>query len=146
MHVNDLMIEPVDPVAADADLRRAAALMIERGLPVLAVGRGEDIVGTVGRSELVLACAEGRPPEETRVSEVMRARLVSCPVDADRRAALALMTEQDVDALLVRSAAGAVIGLLTRLRVLEGLAYPDDRPHGPTPEQVRRVRGQPLLE
>jgi CBS domain-containing protein len=144
MHVNDLMIEPVDPVAEDADLRRAAVLMIERGLPVLAVGRGEDIVGTVGQSELVLACAEGRPPEATRVSQVMRARLVSCPVDADREDALALMTEQQVDALLVRSAGGAVIGLLTRLRVLEGLAYPDDRPHGPTPEQVRRVRGEPL--
>jgi CBS domain-containing protein len=144
MHVNDLMIEPVDPVAEDADLRRAAALMIERRLPVLAVGRGEDIVGTVGQSELVLACAEGRLPEATRVSEVMRARLVSCPVDADRRDALALMTEQDADVLLVRSASGALIGLLSRVRVLEGLAYPDDQPHGPTPEHVRRVRGEAL--
>jgi CBS domain-containing protein len=138
------MIEPVDVVAEDADLRRAAALMIERRLPVLAVGRGEDVVGTVGQSELVLACAEGRLPEATRVSEVMRARLVSCPVDADRRDALALMTEQDVDVLLVRSASGALIGLLSRVRVLEGLAYPDDQPHGPTPEHVRRVRGEAL--
>jgi CBS domain-containing protein len=144
MLVNDLMIEPVDVVAEDADLRRAAALMIERRLPVLAVGRGEDIVGTVGQSELVLACAEGRLPEATRVSEVMRARLVSCPVDADRRDALALMTEQDADVLLVRSASGALIGLLSRVRVLEGLAYPDDQPHGPTPEHVRRVRGEAL--
>jgi predicted transcriptional regulator len=144
MLVNDLMIEPIDPVAEDADLRRAAALMIERGLPVLAVGRGEDIVGTVGQSELVLACAEGRAPETTRVAEVMRTRLVSCPVDANRRVALTLMTEQDVDALLVPSAGGAVLGLLTRLRVLEGLAYPDDRPHGPTPEHVLRVRGEAL--
>jgi CBS domain-containing protein len=138
------MIEPVDVVAEDADLRRAAALMIERRLPVLAVGRGEDVVGTVGQSELVLACAEGRLPEATRVSEVMRARLVSCPVDADRRDALALMTEQDVDVLLVRSASGALIGLLSRVRVLEGLAYPDDQPHGPTPEHGRRVRGEAL--
>jgi predicted transcriptional regulator len=142
MQVNDIMVDPIAAVRDEADLREAAALMIDRGLTVLAVERGEDLVGTVGLPELALACAEGRPPEETSVSAFMRARVAFCPVDADLRAALALMGEEDVEALLVRSPKGAVIGLLTRLRVLEGLAYPDDEPHGPAPEHVHRVRGE----
>lgn len=144
MKVNDIMVEPVAAVPDDASLSQAAALMIDRGLTVLAVERGKDLVGTVGGPELVLACAEGRPPEATPVSALMQARVAFCPVDTDLRAALALMAEDSVEALLVRSPKGAVIGLLTRLRVLEGLAFPDDEPHGPAPEHVRRVRGESL--
>jgi CBS domain-containing protein len=143
MQVSDIMVDPVASVSEDETLRRAAGLMAEGGLSVLAVRRGEALVGTLGQGELARACAEGRPPEATPVSALMRARIAFCPVDADLRAALALMTEQEVDALLVRSPKGAVIGLLTRLQVLEGLAYPDNEPHGPAPEQVRRVRGEP---
>ena len=143
MQVSDIMVDPVAAVAEDESLRRAAGLMAERGLSVLAVERGDAFVGTVGQRELALACAAGRPPEETPVSRIMRTHIDSCPMDADLPAALAQMTEQGVDALLVRSPKGTVIGLLTRLRVLEGLAFPDDEPRGPAPEHVHRVRGEP---
>jgi CBS domain-containing protein len=143
MQVIDIMFDPVVAVSDDESLRRAAALMLERGLSVLAVQRGEELVGTIGQGELVLACAAGHAPETTPVSDLMRGRIGFCPVDAELPAALELMTQQGVEVLLVRSPAGEVIGLLTRLRVLEGLAFPDDEPHGPAPEHVRRVRGEP---
>jgi CBS domain-containing protein len=143
MQVNDIMVDPVTAVAEDESLRRAAGLMAERGRSVLAVERRDVLVGTVGQRELALACAAGRPPEETPVSQIMRTHIASCSVDADLRAALAQMTDEGVDALLVRSPKGTVIGLLTRLRVLEALAFPDDEPRGPAPEYVHRVRGEP---
>jgi CBS domain-containing protein len=144
MQVQDLMIDPVPAVAEDASLGQAAALMGEGGLPVLAVLRGPEVLGTLSLRDLALGgCARGRAPDTTPVSAVMTRRLAFCRLDADLAAALALMAEQDVEALLVRTESGKVIGLLPRLGVLEELARPNLEAHGPVPEYVRQVQGNP---
>jgi CBS domain-containing protein len=144
MQLKDLMVDPVPAVAEDANLRQAALLMGEQDVSVLAVLRGPDVVGTLSERDLVLGgCATGRAPDATAVSQVMTRRVTFCPLDTDPGSALRLMEEGGAEVLLVRGASSEVIGLLTRLRLLEGLVHADARARGPLPESVRRVRGNP---
>lgn len=144
MQLQDLMLDPVPAVAEDVGLKQAAALMGEHDVSVLAVLRGPEVVGTLSQRDLALeGCAKGRTPDGTTVSEVMTRRVAYCPLDADLCTALRLVEESGAEALLVRTASAQVIGLLTRLRLLEGLAHADMEARGPVPEYVRRVQGNP---
>lgn len=144
MQLQDLMVEPVPSVSEDASLRQAAALMRDQDVPVLAVLRGPEVVGTLSQRDLVLeGCATGRVPDATAVSAVMTRRLAFCPLGADPGDALRLAEESGAEALLVRTDVNRVIGLLTRLRLLEALAHADVETRGPVPEYVRRVQGNP---
>jgi CBS domain-containing protein len=144
MQLQDLMVEPLPAVADHASLKQAALLMGERDLLVLAVLRGPEIIGTLSQRDLVTdGCAKGRTPQETSVSEVMTRGVVSCPLDADLGTALSLLEENRAEALLVHAASGQVVGLLDRLRLLDALAHADVEAHGPLPEYVRRVQGNP---
>lgn len=143
MHVDDLMTDDFPVIAEGASLQQAATLMDQRGIDVLAVRESDRFLGTVSRHDLASGgCGGGHDPRSTAVAEVMSRRIASCPVDADLHTALKRMAEQEVEALFVRAPTDRVIGFLTRLRVLEALAWPDDRPRGPDPEHVRRVRGE----
>jgi CBS domain-containing protein len=145
MKLEDILAADLVVVSEGASLEQAAALMRARRTDVLAVQQDERIVGTLSQRDLALkGYAEGRDPHETATATVMTLRVVTCPLEADLPAALRLADEQGVDALLVRARSGELIGLVTRLQLLEGLAEPDILPRGPLPEQVRRVRGNPV--
>lgn len=144
MQLQDLMLDPVPAVSEDVSLRQAAALMRDQDVSVLAVLKGPEIVGTLSQRDLVLeGCATGRAPDATAVSAVMTRRLAFCPLGADPGDALRMAEESGAEALLVRADADQVIGLVTRLRLLEALAHADVETRGPVPEYVRRVQGNP---
>jgi hypothetical protein len=71
----------------------------------------------------------------------MTDRLAYCPLELTLDAALVRMAQEGVEVLLVRNGSGQVVGLLPRVRALESLASPDDRPEGPLPDEVSQVRG-----
>lgn len=143
MHAHDIMIDDFDMVREDASLQEAAALMQESGTHVLAVGTPERILGILSQRDLAIeGCGKGRDPRSTQVSEVMTPRVASCRVEEDLGAVMRLMREQDVEAVFVRAPSERIVGLLPRIRVLETLASADDKPRGPVPEHVKRVRGE----
>lgn len=145
MKVEGILADSFEVVPDSAGLQQAAVLMRAWGTDVLAVRQDERIVGTLSQRDLAFkGYAEGRDPHETAVAMVMTPRIAACPLEADLRTALRLMDEQGVDALLVRASSEKPVGLVTRLQLLQGLAEPDKASRGPLPEQVRRVRGNPV--
>jgi CBS domain-containing protein len=145
MLAEQVMTDDFGQVSDSASLREAANLLAEGGTDVLAVRRGEEIVGLVGFRELAIeGYAMGRDPELTPVSSIMTHPSLSCAPDADLTPLVARMTDQGLEAVAVRSASGNVIGLVTRRRALEALAFPDEEPRGPMPDHVKRVRGDNL--
>lgn len=144
MHVDDIMTKDFGIVADSASLQQAAALMGERETDVLAVGDRQHIAGTLSWRDLAIGgCAQGRDPRSTPVSAVMTRSVVFCSLEAELPATLEKMERARLDALFVTGASDRVVGVVTRRRVLEALAHPDDQPRGPVPEQVKRMRGEP---
>ena len=132
-------------VSDSASLQEAAVLMRDRETCVVAVEQGGRIAGTLSQRDLALkGYGEGRDPDKDSVAMVMTPRFALCPLDTDLIAALRLMGEYGVDALLLGAPSKRIVGLVTRLQVLEELADPDKEPRGPLPEHVRRVRGNPV--
>lgn len=145
MNVSDILDKDFRAVPDRASLRQAAALMREEQAEVLVVIEGDRTVGTLSQRDLALAgYGEGRDPDEDFVDSVMTRHLVSCPLDTELITALRLMTEQDVDALVLGEPPDRIIGLVTRVRVLEELADPATESRGPVLEEVKRVRGNPF--
>lgn len=145
MHAEDIMISDFPVVPEDATLQQAASVMAEHGTPVVGVRRGERIVGSVSHRDLAIGgCGAGRDPHSTAVAEVMTAHTVAAPVHAELLGVLGLMRERGLEAVFVGAVSERPVGLLTREQVLEALALPDDRPRGPDPEHVKRVRGDPI--
>jgi predicted transcriptional regulator len=87
---------------------------------------------------------EGCDPDTDSVAMVIAQHIASCPLESDLTTALHLMIDQDVDALVPGDLPARAFGLVTRTRVLEELADPSKEPLGPTPEEVNRVRGNPV--
>jgi len=146
MKVQDIVIHDVGVFPDNGSLRKAAVLMREKQADVLLVQQqGERTVGTLSYRDLALkGYAEGRDPDKDSVAMVMSQHIASCPLETDLIAAMRLMTEEDVDTLVVHEPPEQVIGLVTRTRVLEELAQPSKESRGPTPESVKRVRGAPV--
>jgi predicted transcriptional regulator len=145
MQVSDIMIDHFAVVPKSASLRQAALSMSEHDTDVLLVEQGMRVVGTLSWRDLALkGYGEGRDPDKDPVAMVMAQKIASCPLDSDLTTALRLMIDQGVDALVLGDPPETAIGLVTRARVLEELADPSKEPHGPTPPQVNRVRGNPI--
>jgi len=132
-------------VSDSASLQEAAVLMRDRDTYVVAVEQGERIVGTLSQRDLALkGYGEGRDPDKDSVAMVMTPTPVLSPLETDLITALRLMGTYGIDALLLGAPPKQIVGLVTRLQVLEELADPDKEPRGPLPEEVKRVRGDPV--
>jgi Zn-dependent protease len=118
----ELIAPPELRLPADSTAARALVVMLQTQLRVLPVYVGESFVGAVALSEL-LALPEAERTQ-TYVTAVMARpeALATLPADTSATDAIARLAGSGAGALVLTSAAGEVIGLLTRESVMSWIA------------------------
>lgn len=114
MKVSQVMTTDVITIEPEATLTEAARRM--RGLDVgpLPVASGGRLVGMLtDRDIAVRATAEGRDPQDTRVSDVMTRDVVCCFQDDDVLQAARAMARYGKRRLVVVDASGRVVGIVS---------------------------------
>jgi CBS domain-containing protein len=114
MKVGQVMTSDVITIGPEATLTEAARRM--RGLDIgpLPVADGGRLVGMLtDRDIAVRATAEGRDPQDTRVSDVMTRDVVCCFEDDDVLQAARAMAQYRKRRLVVVDGAGRVVGIVS---------------------------------
>jgi len=113
LKVEDVMVEDVVTVEADATVKKAVSIMNKNEIGCLIVVKHGKAVGIVTeRDMLTRVLAESRNPERTRVSEVMSAPLIAAQPEMELEEAARLMFNMKVKKLPVVSN-GQLVGLIT---------------------------------
>lgn len=113
LKVEDVMVEDVVTVEADATVKKAVSIMNKNEIGCLIVVKHGKAVGIVTeRDMLTRVLAESRNPERTRVSEVMSAPLIAAQPEMELEEAARLMFKMKVKKLPVVSN-GQLVGLIT---------------------------------
>jgi len=113
LKVEDVMVEDVVTVEADATVKEAVNLMNKHEIGCLIVVRNAKAVGIVTeRDMLTRVLARSQNPERTRVSEVMSAPLIVAEPKMELEEAARLMFKMKVKKLPVVSN-GTLVGLIT---------------------------------
>lgn len=137
MRVREVMSSPVVTVTAGTTVKRAAALLVERGFNALPVVDGDELVGIVTEADLVplesvpdprrhlapLAPEHGRLPR--LVGEVMTRKVITLPPDVDAAEAARMMGSSDLRSIPV-TADRRVVGIVTRRDLVRVLARTDE--------------------
>ncbi len=102
MQIDGIMFDRFAVVADDVSLAQAAARMRDLDTDVLAVRNEEVLVGTLSVNDLALkGYGGGCDPHLACVADVLTPRVAFCPLGTDLEAALRLMNEVGVEALLL---------------------------------------------
>ena len=113
LKVEDVMVEDVVTVEADATVKKAVTIMNRNEIGCLIVVKQGKAIGIVTeRDMLARVLAQSRDPERTRVSEVMSAPLIVADPDMELEEAARLMFKMKVKKLPVVTN-GQLIGLIT---------------------------------
>jgi len=101
-------------VHVDLPLCEAALRMRQDGIGALFVVDGDEVVGVVTDSDLVLrGLADAADPASHGVTNAMTRHVVSCSADASVKEAVALMGRQRVRRLAVVDDEGELVGVMT---------------------------------
>lgn len=114
MQVAEAMTSSVETVTPDQPIRDAARLMLRADTGVLPVVEGDELRGMItDRDIAVRAVAEGLGPDAL-VGEIMTAEALCIYADQDVEEAAALMSENQVRRLAVKSREGdRLVGILS---------------------------------
>ena len=113
LKVQDVMVENVITVEADATVKRAVDVMNKHEIGCLIVVRRGKAVGIVTeRDMLTRVLAKARNPEETRVKDIMSSPLIVTNPEMDVEEAARLMFNMNVKKLPVVSKE-KLVGLVT---------------------------------
>jgi CBS domain-containing protein len=115
MLVQDVMIDDVHCIAADASIAEAAQMMADLDLGALPVeAEGRRVAGIITRGDILIrVVARGRDPQTTRVADAMSAELFTCSPEDPVDSAIAVMEEHQVRRLPVLDGEGRMVGLVT---------------------------------
>jgi CBS domain-containing protein len=122
--VADVMRSPALVVSADASTHEARGVLARHGIGQAPVvdARGE-LVGLVGRAELMPHDGAGRPPAAGRpVSEVMWTPVPATEPSTDLRRVAALLLDTGLPGVPVLDDAGRIVGFVSRTDLLRALA------------------------
>lgn len=123
MLVSEVMSSPVLTVPIEATLERAVGRMLEHGVGSLVVTEGEECVGILTATDVLVTGHEtGKPLAEVGVEEAASRPLVTIAPDATVRAAAERMREERVKRLPVADGFD-VVGIVTEEDVV--FAHPD---------------------
>jgi len=113
LKVEDIMIETVITVEADATVMRAVKIMNENEIGCLVVTRNGRAVGIVTERDLLKrVIGKARNPSKTKVREIMTKPLIAGHSDMDLEDATRLMFEKKIKKLPVVDH-GRLMGLIT---------------------------------
>ena len=114
MDLKKIMTSPVETIAPDTSLQEAAKKMLDLGIGLLPVSKGQKVVGIVSDRDITIrAVAKGLDPARTAVRDVMSNEVFSCPPGSDVTEACNLMEEKQVRRLVVMDTANAPVGIVS---------------------------------
>jgi len=114
LKVEDVMVEGVVTIDADATVMKAVKLMNENEIGCLIVMRRGRAVGILTERDLLKrVIAKSKNPKKTRVREIMTKPLIAGQPDMDLEEATRLMFKMKIKKLPVVEAHGKLRGLIT---------------------------------
>jgi CBS domain-containing protein len=112
--LSDVMTRNPRTIGPDETVLQVARLMKELDVGAIPVVTGRALVGMVtDRDIAVRTVAEGRPPDQTRVSEVMTGQVHSCYEDEDVASVLDKMGDLQVRRIPVLDRAEQLVGIVS---------------------------------
>ncbi|MEA3187237.1 MAG: hypothetical protein QOD99_1067 [Chthoniobacter sp.] len=125
LRVRDVM-KPVPVLPRDAAVSEAARVMNEEDVSMVPVGTEDDIAGVVTPNDIVAATADpGSDAAAMKLDEILQNLMCFCHEGEQLCAALKAMLSTKSSRLLVRDAAGGVVGVIAMEDILH--ADPDLR-------------------
>ena len=114
MKIKDIMTQPAIHISPTESVEVAARTLTHYNIGILPVCNGAgELCGLVTDRDIVTRClASGRMPGQTKVKDVMTARVVSIPPDMDVGVAAHLMGRQQIRRLPVVSQ-GKLCGMVS---------------------------------
>ena len=114
LKVEDVMVEGVVTIDADATVMRAVRLMNENEIGCLIVMRRGKAVGIVTERDLLKrVIAKSKNPKKTQVREIMTKPLIAGQPNMDLEDATKLMFKMKIKKLPVVESEGRLLGLIT---------------------------------
>lgn len=140
MKIKELMAADVEALDPEATLEQAAQQMADADVGGLPVVRDRRVLGFLTDRDIVArAVAEGLPPSETKVRQIMTSDVIGCGENDDVGHAAQIMAANRVRRLVVIDSSGALCGMVALAdlasadagavrTVLQSLSLPDDEP------------------
>ena len=127
MNIGSICTREIVMVEASETLRKAAALMREYHVGSLLVVRqangGQQAIGVITDRDLAIeVMARGIDDTAVRVADLVRGRLVTAPANASLDEAIAAIEKEGVRRLLVTTADGRLVGIVSLDDLLDALA------------------------
>ena len=114
LKVEDVMVEGVVTIDADATVMKAVKLMNENEIGCLIVMRRGRAVGIITERDLLKrVIAKSKNPKKTQVREIMTKPLIAGQPDMDLEEATKLMFKMKIKKLPVVEGQGKLLGLIT---------------------------------
>jgi CBS domain-containing protein len=114
LKVEDVMVEGVVTIDADATVMKAVKLMNENEIGCLIVMRRGRAVGIITERDLLKrVIAKSKNPKKTQVREIMTKPLIAGQPDMDLEEATKLMFKMKIKKLPVVESEGKLLGLIT---------------------------------
>jgi CBS domain-containing protein len=125
--IEKILIEDVVTVKAEATVRDAAALMIEKRITCLPVSIGLGAIGMITEKDILgKVVTVGLDSKKIRVKEIMSTPLVIVPRDTSIGEAARKMLESNVRRLVVSDSTGRLVGLVTMTDIIRWIAKQDE--------------------
>ncbi|HYU57135.1 MAG TPA: CBS domain-containing protein [Actinomycetota bacterium] len=154
MRVKEIMTSPVVTVRPETTVKEAATLLVQRGIDAVpVVGEDGTLAGIVSESDLLPLELRGDPRSEIlaappyardhspeTVAEVMTARVISLPEDADVAEAARRMLENRVNQIPI-TRDDQVVGIVARRDLLKVVAREDEAIRGELLDLLREGDG-----
>jgi CBS domain-containing protein len=114
LKVEDVMVEGVVTIDAEATVMKAVQLMNENEIGCLVVMRRGKAVGIITERDLLKrVIAKSKNPKKTRVREIMTKPLIAGQPEMDLEEATRLMFKMKIKKLPVVESRGQLLGLIT---------------------------------
>jgi CBS domain-containing protein len=134
--VREVMTSKLCSIDTDKPVAYAAKMMRDEDVGIAPIVEGDRLVGVLtDRDVTVRVVAEGRDPEQVKVTEVASRDVVTLDPDQDLDEALRLMARHQVRRLPVVEEDGRLVGILAQADVARTA---DERHTGEVVEQISR--------
>jgi CBS domain-containing protein len=134
--VKELMSSKPCSIDSDKPIAYAAQMMRDEDVGLAPIVEGDKLVGVLtDRDIAVRVVAEGKDPEQTRVSEIASSEVVAVEPEQDLDGALRLMALYQVRRLPVVEQSGRLVGVLAQADVAR---RGDERTTGTVVEEISK--------
>jgi len=125
--ITKILVENVCTVRADASVKDAAKLMIEKRISCLPVSMGQGAIGMVTEKDILgKVVATGADSRKIHVGDIMSTPLILATMDITIGEAAKKMMENNIRRLVVSDQNGRLLGLVTMTDLIRWVARGDE--------------------